>query len=480
MKRAKVESNVSKIYRKIYGSLKAQIESGALKPGAKLPSTRTLAATLNISRHTVRRSYEELCSQGYIKLAKGLRPIVLNSLTDIIIRPQIPADTIPINFNISTFGQNIINSAGLSFTAVETLNEFNAGGAALQELPINTWRKMLQKANSQSDYNLQNYQYNPFGSISLRESLVNYLSRSRGIQTVIDNIAIFNNTECGTDLLCRLIINPNDNVIVENPGTPGARMMFQLHRANLIPLKINQQKIHLTELADLPVKLIYLTPSHHDPLGTVMSLSDRINLINWANEHNAFIIEDDYDCEYHYTLPIQPSLKSLDNYDCIVYRYNFWRTLFPLTKLGFIVLPNRLISLLKKAKTFVERDTTLIDQEALAYFIDEGHFERHIKRTRSVYAKRRTLTIQTLMKSLKQLVKVYDGGGIQLILTFSTIFSSAEILTAAKICHLPLISTNDYYLDNPVPNEFILFYAHMPEYKIIETLKNFTLTLNRK
>ncbi len=478
---SKQKNKEAKLFRQIYDSIKNQIETGTLKPGAKLPSTRTLAATLNVSRHTVRRSYEELSSQGYIKLSKGLRPQVVKALADSAVAAKSSKafvnENFQLNFEVTDFARRIIDSEGLSYTAIETLDELNAGGAPLSELPVNTWRKAIQKFNVLSPNDLSVYIYDPFGSISLRTTLASYLNRSRGIITNVENIAVYNYTECGTDMLCRLFINPGDNVVVENPGTPGARMMFKAHGANLIQLNIDRNKIDLSELDGVKAKFIYLTPSHHDPIGTVMDLNYRKSLIQWAHANNVLIIEDDYDCEYHFTRPVQPSLKGLDEYGVVIYRYNFWRTLFPLTKLGFIVLPSPLVPLLHKVKTFVERNTTLIEQDALSYFINEGYFERHIKQTRSMYMTKRTAILSALTKYFKSDLNVYDGGGIQIILTFNKNFDSPKILKAAHDSKFPIISTADYYLSKPVANEFILFYTHFPVYLIEERIKDFAQKL---
>jgi GntR family transcriptional regulator/MocR family aminotransferase len=310
----------------------------------------------------------------------------------------------------------------------------------------------------------------------LRESISSYLGRSRALRCTANRVALFSGAQSALDLICRLMLDPGDTVVVEEPGSPCARRIFQTHGANIISCPVDEQGIVVEELykLDARVKLIYVTPSHQDPLGVVMSIERRMELLKWARETGSFILEDDFDSEYHYGERAVPSLQGLDQCDCVIYLSSFWKVLFPVVRIAFLVLPKRLVDPVYRSKSYIERDFPVLEQIALSEFLNEGTLERQMKRTKQIYAKRRAALLLALTRRLREHVTVFGASaGMHMIVRFDPELLSDYILACSQIAQLPLVGTDRHYSSHPPGNEFMIGFAHHSEETLTGMVERF-------
>lgn len=431
---------------------------------------------MKISRFTVMRSFEDLSAQGFIKTISGSGTFVTNSVpTQVTDSASYPSrtDRMP---KVSEYAHRVMSTEDMPEATAELFSELNYGAPTLDQIPLNRWREMLYKSSRYEDASLLNYDGDPFGYRPLREAIAGYLSRSRSTKCSADNICLFSGSASALDMITRLLVDPAEIVAVENPGFLGARRCFLAHGASLHPVPVDKDGLIVRHLNDSeePVRLIYVTPSHHDPTAVFMSPARRVELLEWAQSNDAIIIEDDFDSEYRYGQQPIPALQGLDKAGSVIYLSTFWKVLFPVVRMGYIVLPPRLVSLFQKAKSLVERESPILEQRALANFIDEGHLERHIKRMRGVYAIRHAALIHALTRHFRNVAEISPvSGGMHVLVRFDVKLSSDDIERCAKEANVPLVNTYDHYLVNPAENEYIIGFAHLDEEQIASRIENF-------
>lgn len=475
------------VYKQVSEALKLAILAGRLKPGEKLPSTRDLAESMNVSRFTVIRSYEELSAQGYIQTTSGSGTYVNKEIPGHLDdgknreNAQHAAEVeVPVAA-LSVYGERVLSSDEIESANVELFAELNYGAPTVDQLPMTRWKEMLYRATRFQDGNMLAYHSDEFGYAPLREAIANYLIRSRSVNCTPDRIAIFSGSQAALDLIGRLLIDSGDSVALENPGFPGARRTMLTHGADIVSVPVDGQGMIVEHLQSINqrIKLAYLTPSHHDPTGVVLSLPRRIALLDWANRTDSFIVEDDYDSEYRYGEKPMPSLQGLDEGDCTIYVSTFWKVLYPVVRIGFLVLPRRLVKVVARAKSLIERDFPLLEQKALTDFINEGHLERHIKRTRVFYAKRRAALVQAVTKQFGKRIFISPvTAGMHLLVRFGNDFDEANVVAAARQAKVSLVSTANHYVSHPRTGEYLMGFAHLPEEDIYETVLQFANNLN--
>jgi GntR family transcriptional regulator/MocR family aminotransferase len=380
------------------------------------------------------------------------------------------------NISLSSWAKRLMMCDKLASSAPDVSAEVNYNAPLLELLPINLWKKALYKSSSLEDLSVLSYTADPLGFRPLREALAEYLARARQINCSPDQIAIFGHTEAGTDKLARLLLQPNDLVGVEEPGSPGVRITFFTHQARFMPLPVDQEGIVVDKLVaskETP-RLIYLTPSHQDPTGVAMSMARREMLLEWAKDKDCFIIEDDYDSEYYYGQRILPALMSMDKNQRVIYRFNFWTSLFPLVRIGFLVLPKRLVPVVTRARMLTERDVSFLEQKALATFISLGYFERHLSRTRTLYESRRAAVLHAIARFCKTYIQVSPiTSGTNLLAHFSPHLTEEHIIACAKSSGVPIVSTSEHYAGVPKRNEFLIAFNTLTEEAVDDIFRQF-------
>ena len=474
------------MHRQLSDALRRAIIEETLAAKQTLPSIRDLAQATGISRSTVLRSLEDLESQGYIVMNPGSGCCVADHLPGDISDMDEPfGGAVQLsqgnqNLRLSSYGERLLTMG--SDTSVDFLKQLNHGGPALDLSPIQQWRDIFRRHCRLRDADKLESAREPFGFPPLREAYAAYLTRARAVRCTKEQVAVFFARELRLDLILRLWLNVGDSVAVENPGYPGARQRFAAHGANVVPIPVDSAGMSVEHLVALPerFKFVYVTPSHQEPTGGVMPLSRRRKLLNWAKETGALIIEDDYDSEFRYASCPIPSLQGLEDGSPVIHLSCLWKTLSPVVKIGFMVVPNQLTTMLTQAKELVERDVPFIDQFALTDFINEGYLERHIRKARKIYAVRRQTLVQALSQHFgKRVVMSIESAGMDLLVRLDTTADDETLQALGKEAGLIITSSQPYYVGKGRQGEFVIPFSLLSEDQIRQGVKKFALSLSQ-
>lgn len=381
-----VEIHISLVGRtdlsgEIYRQLREAILDGRLKPGDRLPPTRELARSLSVSRTTVSVAYEGLTGQGFVTARVGAGTFV----SEHIAKPSCHRRPGGIAGRLRPLPlwESIPVSAAFAQPAEF---DFRSGLPDASLFPFESWRRLMARQLSAAAVGRGIYQA-PAGHRGLREAIARHIAIARGVQANADDITITNGSQQAMDVVARALLAPGDRVAVEDPGYSPPRWLFQSLRMRLQGVPVDNQGLLVNALHPR-TRLVYVTPSHQYPLGVPMSLRRRQALLAWAQRHNAAVIEDDYDCEFRFFgRPIDP-LQTLDSTDRVIYVGSFSKTMLPTLRLGFVVTPPPLTKAVQTAKFVTDWHTSIPAQAALANFIDDGGFARHVRRMNAVYQER--------------------------------------------------------------------------------------------
>lgn len=456
------------LYRQLADALRDAVSSGLLKQGDIVPTTRKLSETLGVSRQTVISAYELLVSQNVLQISSS-RTTVLTAPEMQVSQSQVPL--VQLSKRISLFARRACQLGEPS-----ELEDFSTGAPPISQFPIKSWRRHLAKHALRNSELLQPSQ-DSFGLRPLRDAIAKYLGRAQGIACSGEQISIHSGGHPALEFIVKLLIDPGDRVVVEDPGNAGSRRIFSAHQAELIPVPVDSDGIIVEHLFDIEaqVKLLFISPSHQQPTGAVLSPSRREALLQWANDRDVIIVENHYDSEFRYTSRPMPALLGSDN-QRVIYMSTFWKVLGPVVRNGFTVLPQDLLPVAKALRQVAERDAlSLIEQHAMADFIDDGDLERTIKRNKTVYLERRNLLIAALGGRLaKHVYFSKEAAGLHQYIRFDDFKSQAQILKLAREAALPMIPIDNYYLNPRISNEYVVPFAQMTPQEISDSVQAFT------
>lgn len=375
--------------RWLYESLRDAILEGRLRPGQRLPSTRDLARQLDLARGTVVSAFDQLGAEGYVAGAVGAGTRVSEVLPEELLRAPrstagrpgaAPAGSV----RFSEFGHRVELLRG---NEPRPLRAFRANEPALDLFPIQLWAQIagrrLRRASSRLLLGCE-----PAGHAPLREAIAEYLSSSRGVACEAAQVIVVSGIQEALDLASRLLLRPGDRAALEDPGYPGALAVFESHGTRIVPARVDADGVVPELHRWRGVRFAYLTPAHQYPLGVSLSLARRLELLEWARVSGAWLFEDDYDAEYRYAGRPAPALQGLDRHGVVLFAGSFSKVLFPSLRLGYLVVPPSLVDRFAAAKSVLTRHAPLLDQAVLADFLAEGHFARHLRRMREIYAGR--------------------------------------------------------------------------------------------
>lgn len=465
------------LHQQLYEELRQAILGGRLLPGRRIPSTRQLAKSLGISRTTVTQSYDQLLSEGYIETVVGSGTFVCTQLPDDLLRSTPISSTEKLTrppVKLSKYGDSLIQTKNVPrIPKPEMPINFRYGRPALDQFPIKLWRKLLSHYCC-CDLQWLDYSTDILGYKPLREAISRYLSRSRAVNCEPEQVLIVNGTQQALDLIMRLFIEPDDVIGLEDPGYLSARLIFQTHGAKLLPIGVDDSGLVVKDLANNSneqIRLVYVTPSHQFPTGAILSLPRRLELLTWARQTGAFIIEDDYDSEYRYGDRPIPALQGLDRCDSVLYIGTFSKVLFPSLRIGYLVLPKSLISAFARGKWLSDRHLPLLEQQVLADFIDQGHLERHIRKMRSLYDQRRQVLVKALNVYFGDKATILgEKAGIHVMVRLHTPFSDEEIIQRAALHGIGMMSAAPHYLIPHSQGEFIFGYGELTQQQLMESI----------
>jgi GntR family transcriptional regulator/MocR family aminotransferase len=476
------------LYRQIYEAIRHAILSGNLHPTTPLPATRLLSKQLGVSRMTVINAYDQLFAEGYLEAKTGAGTFVAAHLPEEFLQPsgferrahQDKPSTRKIKF--TDYGRNLAqhSKAILRHHGATTLVPFQQGIPSVKEFPFGIWTKIAQKWQKKPPASILSYGH-PVGFQPLREAIAAHLASTRGVVCKAEQIIITNGTQQAIDLIGRIFLTKGDDVCIEDPGYLGARDIFAATGARFIPVPIDKEGFDLqtARKRSRKARLVYVTPSYQYPLGVTMSLTRRLNLLGWAREMDAFIIEDDYNSEYRYSGRPLASLQGLDRDGRVIYLGTFSKTIFPALRLGYLVVPTDLVEVFAAARALTDLHSPLINQAVLAEFIAERHFARHIRRMRGIYEERQHILVEEVRKGLKGILEVAPAeAGMHLIGWLPPGINDREVSRRAAEANLTIAHMSAYCINQKLRGGLLLGYTAFNERLIKQGVKTLARVLN--
>ncbi len=442
IKSAPIEQSATTSGR-IYALLKSQIMDGLLRAGSKLPSTRALASEHGIARGTVMAVYEQLAAEGYIETSQGAVARVAAGITRRSKAASPAKSHVGKEPKLSAYSRRA-NQFDLQVPQDESRKQstihFLYGALSPDGFPTLAWRRAYDRALLARQPQL--YYASPQGEPELRTELQGYLRRSRGLSCDADQILIVNGSQQAIDLCARVLLDPGNSIAIEEPCYLKAHHVFQAAGAQMCAMPVDEQGLMTQALptnghGTSRCALAYVTPSHQFPLGGVMPIARRRELLSWAQRHSTWIIEDDYDGEFRYGLRPVDALQSIDQYDSVIYIGTFSKALSPQLRIGYLVLPPSLIRSFVQAKNLTDRHTPRLEQMALASLIRSGAYERHIRRARRDNERRRITLLQAIEKHLTNIAHVEGAAsGLHIVVWIKNLRVDQEALLVAHAMRL--------------------------------------------
>ena len=460
------------LHREIYEALKTGIREGQFRPGSRLPSTRALCADLGVSRNTVLAAYEQLLAEGYALARERATTVVAD-----IVTPRATArDTEPSPPpRLSAYAQRLTREpwmppSGSYAPRPGVRYDFRYGKPAVDDVPLEAWRRLLTAHAGRARGEALGYAA-PAGHLPLREVLAQYLRRARALHCDAEQILIVNGSQQAIDLAARVLLDPGDAAVIEEPHYPGATVAFDALGARLIRLPTDAQGLDPARLppSSSRARLAYVTPCHQFPSGVIMPLERRLALLDWARRNDAWIVEDDYVSEFRYEGSPIEALQALDHHGRVIYIGTFSKTLFPALRLAYVVLPRALVRPFAAAKWVADRFSTPLPQAMLAEFIASGQFERHLRRASLRNAARRRTLIDALRQHLGDRVEIAgENTGVHLVVWFQRVgWPQLDALIArAERAGVGLYSVAPYYASPPARAGLLFGYASLSEAEI--------------
>ena len=464
------------LYRQAYRALRAAILEGHLAPGSRLPSSRTLASELQLARNTVLQAYEQLVAEGYAVPRRGAGTFVATDLPESrrdAATPKSGGDG-EAEPRLSAFGARgaELHSQRLSWGRRRPVPryDFRYGEPAFDDFPHATWCRLLNRRARRASERHLSYSA-PGGAPELREALAGYLARTRGVVCDADSVLVVYGTQQAIDLTSRVLLDPGDRAIVEEPGYPGIRNALSLHGAEVVSMPVDEDGLVTDALADTPARLACVTPSHQFPLGGVLPLARRLSLLDWAERQDAVVLEDDYDGEFRYDGRPLESLQALDGRGRVLYAGTTSKAMFPSLRIAYLVLPERLCPSFLVAKAFADTGTAHLEQRVLADFIAQGFFERHLRRARVRNAARREALLAALEAEIGDAVEVVgDNAGLHVVAWLERV-RPGELRTLRELAarrDVGIHPVTPFYTERPDRAGIILGYAALDEAAIRE------------
>src|SRR4051794_101382 len=416
------------LHRQLYEGLRDLVFDGRIEPGAQLPATRVLARELGVSRMTVVQVFEQLMAEGYLTGKVGAGTFVSRSLPDDLLsvrrqERQEPLQVVVPQASQSPGRQLSGRGAVITSTSVVTGRDegkpraFRTGVPALDAFPWGIWRRVTAESCRHLPLDLLHYG-DPAGYAPLREAIAGYLGLSRDVRCTAQQVIIVSGSQQALDLIARILLDPGDSAWVEEPGYMGARAALIGAGAHVVPVPVDDEGLDVVSgAATAPhARLVYVTPSHQYPLGVTMSINRRLAMLEWAHQHGAWIVEDDYDSEYRYSGYPIPAVQGLDLHSRVIYVGTFSKVLFPGLRLGYLVVPEDLVDPFTAARSLSDRQPPALEQVVVARFIEQGHFMRHVRRMRQLYAERQEYLIELGRRELAGLLELAPGeAGMHLV-----------------------------------------------------------------
>ncbi|RQR31904.1 MULTISPECIES: PLP-dependent aminotransferase family protein [unclassified Burkholderia] len=445
--------------QRLYACLRDAILSGRIAEGTRLAASRTLADELGIARNSVLYAYERLASEGFVTGTRQGTVVARMGLRGSQVAAAASAGA------TAALSRRVAQAERATSGLDESL-PFMPGVPAVDAFPLAQWRRCVERAWRSAGPAQLGYQ-SAEGDAVLRDAIAGYLRASRGVRCDAAQVIVTDGTQGALDLCARALADAGDVAWIENPGYHGARNAFLAADLRVEPIGVDAQGLapHPDDWRDRPPKLVYITPSHQYPLGAVMSLERRLALVAQARAAGAWIVEDDYDSEFRHHGTPHAAVQGLADDAPVIYLGTFSKVMFPALRLGFMVVPPALAQPLRDAAGALMLQGRAVEQRALADFIDAGHFTRHLRRMRRVYAERRDALHDALARRLNTRLTVSGGaGGMHLSARLDVPVADTELSRVAQAHGLILRPLSSFCLPGTAAgyNGLVLGYGGVP------------------
>lgn len=409
------------LYLQLYYAIRRAILDGQLSAGRQLPPTRVMADELAMSRTTVITAFEQLIAEGYLEARVGSGTFVASTLPEEMLHvqdqrvsTQQQVEKFP---RLSQRSLRVLHSPWVPRFDPSPTRAFQLGLPALDEFPFKVWSRLAARHYQHPPFELLAYG-DPAGYRPLRDAIAQYLTASRAVRCQPEQVLIVPGTQEAIDITARTLLEEGDVVWVEDPGYFRARMTLLGAGAKVISVPVDREGFNIEAGKQLTerAQMVYVTPSHQYPLGVIMSLSRRLALLDWAQHVGAWILEDDYDSEFRYHGRPLTSLQGLDTHGQVIYMGTFSKVLFPALRLGYLVVPLELVEPFLTMRALCGRHPPTLEQAIVVDFITEGHFLRHIRQMRALYAHRQRVLLEAVHQELHGVIELEEHeAGMHLI-----------------------------------------------------------------
>ena len=465
------------LHRQLYDGLRDAILEGRLRPGQRLPATRTLARDLRVSRLPVVAAFEQLVDEGYVASRVGAGTFVSSAFpghrgprTGAATGPDALAST-----TSRTHRRRVPRSplGTLDEPWLERWGPFRVGQPTVDAVAARAWGRLVAWHARRMPERLHAYG-DPMGYRPLREALAHYLGTARSVRCDAEQIMITSGSQQGLTVTAHALLEPGDEVWCEEPGYRGARDALLLRGARPVPVPVADDGLDVTAgIARHPqARAAYVTPSHQYPLGVVMSAPCRLRLLDWARRRGAWVIEDDYDSEYRYDAQPIAALQALDADQRVVYVGTLSKVLFPALRLGYLVIPRDLVARFRRVRDAVDIFPPPLHQAALHDFIRNGHLTRHIRRMTAVYAERRRALVEAIRRELGESVRIVgDRAGLHLTLMLPPGADDRDVAVRAAGRGVSVTPLSSCYAGRRRQPGLVLGYAAAPREEIAAAVR---------
>jgi GntR family transcriptional regulator/MocR family aminotransferase len=416
------------VLRQVYLELRRAILAGAIPAGGRLPPTRALAARLGIARNSVVAAYEQLLAEGFIEGRVGAGSYVSRDMPEALELPPPPAAAPPPMPVPALRYPTALPHAGQYGTA-----PFNTGRCTLDDRTLQVWRSLTMRHLQTPDPSLLGYA-DPRGSLALRQAITRYLRAARAVRCEPEQVVVTAGAQQAIDLMLRVLLEAGDPVWLEDPCYPAVRAALAAARARIIPVPVDAQGLEVAAgIATSPdARLAYVTPSSQYPLGMVLSMARRLELLAWARRAGAWVLEDDYDSEFRYAGRPLASLQGIDDGGRVIYIGTFSKVLFPGLRLGYAVVPPELLDAVLSARLLTDWHPAALQEAVVTDFLEEGHFAQHLRRMRQHYRLARDELVAALRDHLPDALEVeVPEQGMKLLARLRPGLVDSEVAAAA-------------------------------------------------
>ena len=451
---------------RVQRALRQLILDGVLAPGLRLPATRALAQSLGVSRDTVEMAYAQLRLDGYIQRQAGSGSFVSPTIgASLLGKPAVAPLSMPAQpVALSARGAQILASGGVADQ--QTVRAFATGLPETRAFPLDVWERLRRQAASEHHVLLHG---DPQGAEPLRQAIADYVNLERGARATAGQVLVLSSTRQALYLCAQVLADAHGPILMEDPGYFGARKAFEMAQLRVVPVPVDAQGLCIAHLrADRSgANTVYVTPSHQYPTGATLALERRLALTAWAAERQGWIIEDDYDSQFHYAGMPTACVQGLDTQQRTIYLGTFAKSLYPGLRIGYMVLPPALVQPMTHARSILDGHTPQLDQLTLARFIADGHFAAHVRAMRKVYAVRRDAMAQAVQRHLPHVVTAQlPPGGLQMPCLLHEGRVELDTIRLAAQAGIVLPGLSRLYATPPARGGWLLGFAALTPHEI--------------